>query len=140
VYLIRHPLVGLRGFKLNPALLTYVIAGTPARPSRRSGVRHREHRVKKRLPAETIEHLVAEYADGTPSAELGRRYGIAKSSVLRLVREAGERIRHPRLSTTETAQLIGLYEAGMSQVDIAERLGRSSSAVWHCLRRAGLLR
>jgi DNA-binding Lrp family transcriptional regulator len=85
-----------------------------------------------------IESLVAEYANGTPSAELGRRYGLAKSSVLRLVRQAGERVRHPRLSKAETAQMIELYEAGMSQKDIAERLGRSPSAVWHCLRRLGL--
>lgn len=77
---------------------------------------------------------------GTTSAELGRRDGIAKSSVLRLVRQAGEQVRHPRLSVAETARLVELYEAGLPQKDIAERLDRSPSAVWHCLRRAGLLR
>jgi DNA-binding NarL/FixJ family response regulator len=77
--------------------------------------------------------LVAEYVAGTTAAELGRRYGIAKSSV----RQAGERVRHPRLTATETARLIQLYEAGLPQKDIAQRLGRSPSAVWHCLRRLG---
>jgi DNA-binding NarL/FixJ family response regulator len=59
--------------------------------------------------------------------------------VVRLVREAGERVRHPRLSSTQTDQLIALYEAGLSQKEIAARLSRSPSAVWHCLRRVGLI-
>jgi hypothetical protein len=96
-------------------------------------------RVSKRREAEAIEHLINEYLDGTTAAELGQRYGLAKSSVLRLVRDAGERVPHPRLSASETAQLVALHEAGLSQVDIAERLGRRPSAVWHCLRRLGFV-
>jgi DNA invertase Pin-like site-specific DNA recombinase len=129
--------VGLRGFKLNPALLSYVIAGPRGRPQRRSDRHRRERRVRKRLEAESIERLVAEYATGTPAAELGRRYGLAKSSVLRLVRQAGDWARYPRFSQSETARLLELFEDGMAQKDIAERLGRSPSAVWHCLRRLG---
>jgi transposase-like protein len=56
-----------------------------------------------------------------------------------MIRQAGERVRYPRFSADETARLVELYEAGLSQKDIAERLGRSPSAVWHCLRWAGLL-
>jgi DNA-directed RNA polymerase specialized sigma24 family protein len=130
-------MVGLRGFKLNPALLTWVMDALPRRPRRRD--RRRDRRISKRLDADAIERLVTEYVAGTPSAELGQRYGLAKSSVLRLVRGASERVRHPRLSVTETAQLIALYEAGLPQKDIAERLGRSPSAVWHVLRRHGLI-
>jgi hypothetical protein len=32
-----------------------------------------------------------------------------------LVRQAGERVRHPRLSDSEAAQLVALYEQGLSQ-------------------------
>jgi transposase-like protein len=124
------------GFKLNPALWAHVASPLPARIARNRGLR-RERRVSTRLEAETINRLVAEYVAGTTAAELGRRYGIAKSSVLRLVRQAGERVRHPRLSATETARLVQLYEAGLPQKDIAQRLGRSPSAMWHCLRRLG---
>jgi hypothetical protein len=74
--------VGLRGFKLNPAVLTFVMGTLPARPKRRAH-RRRERRVSKRLEAGTIDRLVAEYVAGTTAAELGRRYGLAKSSVLR---------------------------------------------------------
>jgi DNA-directed RNA polymerase specialized sigma24 family protein len=130
--------VGLRGFRLNPAVLTYVMRTLPARQTWRARQR-RERRISKRLDAATIDRLVAEYVGGTTAAELGQRYGLAKSSVIRLVRQAGERVRHPRLSTTETAHLVALYEAGLSQMEIAERMGRSPSSVWHCLRRAGLV-
>jgi hypothetical protein len=129
--------VGLRGFRLNPTLLAYVTDESPSQARHRG--RRRERRISKRLNAEQIELLIAEYVAWKPSAELGRRYGIAKSSVVRLVREAGELVRHPSLSTAQTAQLIALHEAGLSQKDIARRLRRSPSAVWHCLRRMGLI-
>jgi transposase len=123
---------------LNPALLTYARSTPPAQPVRRPD-RRRERRVGKRLRAETIERVITEYVAGATAAELGQRYGLAKSSVLRLVRQAGECVRHPRLSATETAQLVALYDAGLAQKDIAERLAKSPSAVWHCLRRLGLV-
>ena len=55
-----------------------------------------------------IDHLVAEYAGGTTAAEIGQRYGLAKSSILRC--PTGRRVRHPRLSASETAQLVAVYE------------------------------
>ena len=73
----------------------------------------------RRLEAETIDRLVAQYVDGTTAAEVGRRYGVAKSSVLQLVRQAGRQVRQPRLSISQTAQLVALYQAGLSQKDIA---------------------
>jgi DNA-directed RNA polymerase specialized sigma24 family protein len=129
--------VGLRGFKLNPALLTYIADVPRHRPVRHR--RRRERRVSKRLKPEAIERMIAEYVTGTTAAELGRRYGLAKSTVLQLIRQAGEQVRHPLLSESETAQLLALYKTGLPQKDIAERLGRSPSAVWHCLRRLELI-
>jgi Helix-turn-helix domain len=130
--------VGLRGFKLNPALLAYFMDKPPRRPARRRS-RRRERRISKRLDSEAIDRMVAEYVAGATAAALGQRYGLAKISVLHLVRQAGERVRHPRFSASEIARLVELYEAGLSQKDIANRLGRSPSAVWHCLRRMGLI-
>ena len=65
------------------------------------------------LDAETIESLVTEYVGGTTAEVLGRRYGLAEGSVLRPVRDAGERVRHPRISESETARLVELYEVGL---------------------------
>jgi hypothetical protein len=105
--------------------------GPPAHPRRRRG-RRPERRVSKRLQAETIERLVAEYRTGSTAADLGRRYGLAKTTVLRLIRQAGERVRHPRLSVAETGRLVELYEAGLPQRILpnswAEARARSGTA------------
>jgi hypothetical protein len=124
--------VGLSGFKLNHALLTYVAEEPPARQRRQSG-RRREHRVSKRLQAEAITRLVAEYVAGTTAAELDQRYGLARSTVLRLVRAAGERARQQRFNESETREVVRLFESGLSQTDVARLISRSPSAVWHCL-------
>jgi transposase len=121
---------------LNRALLAHLAGGPRLRSSRRTDRRH-GRRVTKRLQADTIERLVAEYATGTTAAELARRYGLAKTTVARLIRQAGELVRHPRFSPAETARLVKLHEAGLTQKAIAERLGRSQSAAWHRLRRLG---
>jgi hypothetical protein len=94
---------------LNPALLAHVTAALPTRRTRRqSGARNVG--CVERLSADAIDRLVAQYVGGTTAAELGQRYDLAKSSVIRLVRDAGERVQHPRLSASETAQLVALYE------------------------------
>jgi hypothetical protein len=85
-----------------------------------------------RLAAEVIDRLVAEYVAGTPAAELGQRYGIAKSSVLRLLRQADARMRHPRLSATDEARLVALYEAGQARLCRTARPNWSS--IRHCPR------
>jgi DNA-directed RNA polymerase specialized sigma24 family protein len=123
---------------LNPELQTYFGGKPPPRPGRRRALRP-ERRIRKRLDPRQIECLVAAYAAGAPSAELGRRYGIDKKSVVRLVRQAGKPVRHQRMTADETARIVELYEAGLTQKEIGERLGRSPSAVWHCLRRLGLV-
>ena len=139
MYLTRRFTVGLRGFKVNPALLTYITSGPRPRHARRLHHR-RERRIRQRLDAQAIGRLVAEYLAGRTAAKVGEQYGLAKSSVLELVRQAGKSVRHSRLSAHETAQLVALYKAGLPQKDITKRLGRTPSAVWHCLRRrAGLV-
>jgi Helix-turn-helix domain len=40
-----------------------------------------------------IAQIVAEYADGTPTTLLAKRYGIGKGTVLRLIRESGVTLR-----------------------------------------------
>src|SRR5512133_3065352 len=61
----RLSVVRLRGFKLNPVVLTYVTQELPARPLRLAR-RRAERLVSKRLPSEAIDQLVAEYGGGRP--------------------------------------------------------------------------
>lgn len=46
-----------------------------------------EHRVDRRLSAETIAELVQAYRDGEGTPTLRRRYGLSQGSVLKLLRE-----------------------------------------------------
>jgi hypothetical protein len=98
-----------QGIDFEPALLRYLADARAARHvSRRL-----ERRIAKRFDADAVQLLVTEYRSGATAAALGRRHGLAKSSVLRLVRQAGERVRPPRFSVDETARLVELYEAGL---------------------------
>lgn len=76
---------------------------------------------------------------GTPAAEVGRRYGLAKSTVLALIRMVGVSARYPRLSTADVARVVELYGQELPQTEIAAHIGRSPGAVWHVLHRAGLV-
>jgi hypothetical protein len=44
------------------------------------------------------DHVRSERVAGTTATELGRRYGVAKSSVVRLIRQADKQVRHARFS------------------------------------------
>lgn len=70
---------------------------------------------------------------------MAERFGLARSTVIVLLRERGVAVRHPRVNASDVAQAVEWYEAGVRQIEIAERLGRSKSVVWHLLRRAGVL-
>jgi hypothetical protein len=131
-------LVGLRGYKLNPAIKRYLAAGLAVHEACREPP-HRQHRIAKRLPAGTLQKLVAEYGAGTPAAELCRRYGLAKSTVLNVLRVAGVSVRYPRLSAADGARVVELYGQGLPQTEIAAQVGRSPGAIWHILQRAGLV-
>jgi hypothetical protein len=43
---------------------------------------------------EMIAHILSEYQSGTPTTQLTETYGIGKGTVLRLLRERGDVIRH----------------------------------------------
>lgn len=47
------------------------------------------HKIEMRLGMETIQQIVADYRDGYTSTQLMAEYGIGKTSMLRLLHEAG---------------------------------------------------
>jgi DNA-directed RNA polymerase specialized sigma24 family protein len=124
---------------LNPTVQRYLVAGPPVYRARRRSAQHHKRRISKRLATLSIQTLVAEYVAGTPTAELRRRYGLAKITVLTLLRGAGISVRYPRLSPADVARVVQLYGQGLPQTEIAAEVGRSPGAVWHVLQRAGLV-
>jgi DNA invertase Pin-like site-specific DNA recombinase len=95
-------------------------------------------RVSFRLADADIQQLVAEYQSGTAAHELAERYGLARSTVLVLLRKQGVPIRYPQMTPEDCSRVVELYRFGVSQVEIARQLGRHKSVVWHVLERAGL--
>jgi hypothetical protein len=53
--------VGLRGFRLNLAVLTYTTSPPPARTHPHATAVARKRRISNRLQVEIIERMVAEY-------------------------------------------------------------------------------
>lgn len=53
-------------------------------------------RVVRRLGAERIGQIVADYASGISTTQLAKGHGIGKGTLLRLLRERGVAIRHQR--------------------------------------------
>jgi hypothetical protein len=92
--LVRRAVVGLRGFKLNPALLVYKAKD---RQLIRIGTLPAAENVGSPSACRRRLSSVGSRVRGRDNAaELGRRYGVAKSSVLRRVRPAGQPVRHLR--------------------------------------------
>ena len=118
------------------ALLALDRSGWSERPELESFV---PFRIEQRLTDDQISQLVAEYQAGTSSRRLADRYGLARSTVITILKEREIKARYPRFTEAETDRVITLYQQGVRQIDIAHELGRSKSAVWHVLHRAGFV-
>lgn len=106
-------------------------------PARAASQPPARHRVDARLDNPQIGRLLAEYRAGRSGRELAERYGLARSTVIELLRKHGVAVRHPRVTAAEQAEMVALYQAGLRQIEIAARFGRSKGNVWHVLKRAG---
>lgn len=94
------------------------------------------HRVDVRLDEQTVQLLLAGYQAGESGRQLAKRYGLARSTVIELLRKHGVPVRYRRVTQAEQAEMVRLYRAGARQVDIAARFGRDPGIIWHVLKRA----
>jgi DNA-binding transcriptional regulator LsrR (DeoR family) len=95
--------------------------------------------VNLRLDEQLVQQLLADYQAGSTGRELAERYGLARSTVIGLLRQHGVAVRYPRVTPDEAAEIVQLYRTGMRQVDIAARFGRDPGNIWHVLKRAGAI-
>jgi hypothetical protein len=93
------------------------------------------HRVDVRLDEQTVQLLLAGYQAGASGHQLAKRYGLARSTVIELLRKHGVPVRYPRVTPAEAAEMVALYRTGVRQVDIAARFGRDPGIIWHVLKR-----
>jgi hypothetical protein len=83
------------------------------------------------------KQIVADYVAGSTGRELAERHGLARSTVIGLLRRHGVAVRYPRVTPEQAGEMLPLYRSGVRQVDIAEQFGRDPSNVWHVLKRVG---
>jgi len=96
------------------------------------------YKLDQRLDAETIAQLVADYEAGASSIQLGREYGMSKTSVLRLLHEAGATIRRQGLTPEQIEQAISLYAGGLSLVQVGAELNADRTTIWLALKASGM--
>jgi hypothetical protein len=102
--------------------------------------RPRVHDVRRRLNRETITQLVADYEAGQSTPTLVKRYGLAKGTVLKLLKEHGITMRHQQMTEAEIIETIDLYQQGWSLARIGQHFGRNPSIIQGVLKRAGVAR
>lgn len=94
----------------------------------------RRHKLDQRLNAEQLAEMVAAYEAGSHSAELSRSFGVGKTSVIKILREAGVKIRRQGLTPEQAAQAEQLYRSGLSMGRVADELGTRASTICFVLR------
>jgi len=100
--------------------------------------RHRQQ-ARRRLPQSTIDQLVSDYLGGHPTPVLCQTYGLGKSTVLRLLAEAGVEMRRQGLTPEQVTEATALYEGGWSLARAANHFGVSTRHVHDRLRAAGVV-
>jgi hypothetical protein len=76
-----------------------------------------------------VTELTAAYEAGTSTPELCRHYGLSKTAVLKLLREAGVKMRRQGLSEEQIEIAVQLREQGLGYSEIARRIGKAKSSV-----------
>jgi hypothetical protein len=95
-------------------------------------------RIADRLDEPAIDQLVRDYQAGATGWQLATQFGLARSTVIKLLKERGVVVRRPRVTDEDKAEMVRLFLDGMTQVAIAARFGRDPGLIWHVLERAGL--
>lgn len=96
------------------------------------------YRLHQRLDAAIPAELVRNYQDGTPTTELMKTYRLSKTSVLKLLQEAGVCMRRQGLDDEQTEEAIRLHSSGLSLVRVGELIGFGPTSVANALRAAGV--
>ncbi|WP_294181466.1 hypothetical protein [uncultured Schumannella sp.] len=94
--------------------------------------------IKRRLGRELIAELVAAYESGVTTIELMQRYDLSKTSVLKLLREAGVTLRRQPMTSNQVEHAQQLYESGNSLATVAEKVQMPTESVRRSLLEHGV--
>lgn len=96
------------------------------------------HRFRRRLDESARRQIVAKYRQGATAKAIADSYGISKTALIALLRDAGVAIRRQPLSEDQLAHIVRRYEAGDSIYAIERATGIPKSSVGRALNVAGV--
>lgn len=98
-----------------------------ARPAKQRPVRKRQ--VQRRLTAEEVERLVAEYQAGADMKQLAQTWAMHRTTVAAQLRKAGVELRRQGVPDERLQEAVRLYAEGWSLQRLAERYGCDAETV-----------
>ncbi|MDI9892815.1 hypothetical protein [Microbacterium sp. IEGM 1404] len=111
-----------------------------------AGIGHSERRLQprvkrgwNRLSAEQQAAAVSRYSSGVTSTALAQDYGVAKSTILRILREARVVVRRQPLTQDQVGEAARLYESGLSLSQVAKRLDVNQETMRTAILKAGVV-
>ena len=129
-------------FSKQKSLVSRLAASQPALTStatdRRRQPAVRQRQAQRRLTAEQVQQLVAEYENGASVQDLASHWGIHRTTVAAQLRQAGVRLRRQGVPDRLLDEAIRLYNDGWSCQRLADRYGCNATTVWKVLQQAGV--
>jgi hypothetical protein len=99
---------------------------------------YQPHKLCQLLSDETVAAILATHQAGATTRDLGGRFGLAHSSINKLLRQQGVIARRRSPSPDEVQRAVELYEEGQTTRVIAEHLGFGANTIKRSLERAGV--
>ncbi|WP_165314409.1 hypothetical protein [Agromyces protaetiae] len=82
---------------------------------------------------------MARYGAGETSTTLAEEYRVAKSTILRVLREARVVVRRQPMTPDQVSEAAQLYEAGLSLSQVAKRLDVNQETMRMAILKAGVV-
>ncbi|WP_082013805.1 helix-turn-helix domain-containing protein [Microbacterium hominis] len=98
-------------------------------------------RVKRgwnRLNADQHAAVVTRYRNGETSTALAEEYGVAKSTILRILRDKNVMVRRQPLTPEQVSEAAHFYEDGLSLSQVATQLGVNQETMRVAIIKAGV--
>lgn len=105
-------------------------------------LREFQPRVKRgwnRLNTDQQAAVVTRYSNGETSTTLAEEYGVAKSTILRILREARVVVRRQPMTPDQVSEAAQLYQAGLSLSQVAKQLDVNQETMRAAIMRAGVV-
>lgn len=100
--------------------------------------RYQPKKLTHRLSDGEVAALLTAYRNGATTRAVGEQFGLAHSSVNKLLQQNGVIARRRSPTPADLARAKAMYGKGQSTLDIAKGLGFGASTIQRALRRAGV--